>query len=179
MYRRAFPDCFSMISWGRPSKLLLLYPEKDTYLSKRFMLTCLSVFQFQFHRWGCKRKACTIFISKQRWKLPKSGSWKGLNHLTYPFLDLCVELFLLRYGIIDMCMLIFVYQQASQQVAKPFYDTKVQPSTLIPKQVGNMYTASLYAAFASLIHNKASTLVKISNLIICPFAYHLGALVHN
>nr|AGQ04158.1 hydroxymethylglutaryl-CoA synthase [Lavandula angustifolia] len=49
-------------------------------------------------------------------------------------------------------------EKASQQVAKPFYDAKVQPSTLIPKQVGNMYTASLYAAFASLIHNKGNTL---------------------
>ncbi|XP_022882088.1 hydroxymethylglutaryl-CoA synthase-like [Olea europaea var. sylvestris] len=49
-------------------------------------------------------------------------------------------------------------EKASQQVAKPFYETKVQPSTLIPKQVGNMYTASIYAAFASLIHNKNSTL---------------------
>lgn len=45
-------------------------------------------------------------------------------------------------------------EKASQQVAKPLYDAMVQPSTLIPKQVGNMYTASLYAAFASLIHNK-------------------------
>ncbi|KAK3016912.1 hypothetical protein RJ639_006517 [Escallonia herrerae] len=33
-----------------------------------------------------------------------------------------------------------------------------KPSTLIPKQVGNMYTASLYAAFASLLHNKHSSL---------------------
>ncbi|KAK4488225.1 hypothetical protein RD792_003970 [Penstemon davidsonii] len=49
-------------------------------------------------------------------------------------------------------------EKASQQVAKPFYDSKVQPSTLIPKQVGNMYTASIYAAFASLLHNKNSSL---------------------
>ncbi|GAU20682.1 hypothetical protein TSUD_230960 [Trifolium subterraneum] len=49
-------------------------------------------------------------------------------------------------------------EKASQQVAKPLYDEKVQPSTLIPKQVGNMYTASIYAAFASLIHNKHSSL---------------------
>ncbi|KAJ7952388.1 3-hydroxy-3-methylglutaryl coenzyme A synthase [Quillaja saponaria] len=49
-------------------------------------------------------------------------------------------------------------EKASQQVAKPLYDAKVQPTTLIPKQVGNMYTASLYAAFASLIHNKHSSL---------------------
>ncbi|KAF8032947.1 hypothetical protein BT93_D1743 [Corymbia citriodora subsp. variegata] len=49
-------------------------------------------------------------------------------------------------------------EKASQQVAKPLYDAMVQPSTLIPKQVGNMYTASLYAAFVSLIHNKHSSL---------------------
>ncbi|WMV43783.1 hypothetical protein MTR67_037168 [Solanum verrucosum] len=48
--------------------------------------------------------------------------------------------------------------EASQQVAKPLYDEKVEPTTLIPKQVGNMYTASLYAAFASLLHNKHDTL---------------------
>ncbi|KAL5554863.1 hypothetical protein UlMin_037099 [Ulmus minor] len=49
-------------------------------------------------------------------------------------------------------------EKLSQQVAKPLYDAKVQPTTLIPKQVGNMYTASLYAAFASLLHNKNSEL---------------------
>nr|CAD1835437.1 unnamed protein product [Ananas comosus var. bracteatus] len=49
-------------------------------------------------------------------------------------------------------------EKASQQVAKHSYDKKVQPSTLLPKQVGNMYTASLYAAFASLIHDKHKTL---------------------
>ncbi|MBA0845232.1 hypothetical protein Goarm_023014 [Gossypium armourianum] len=54
--------------------------------------------------------------------------------------------------------LTFMHLQASQQVSKPLYDAKVQPTTLIPKQVGNMYTASLYAAFASLLHNKNSEL---------------------
>ncbi|KAK1306851.1 Hydroxymethylglutaryl-CoA synthase [Acorus calamus] len=49
-------------------------------------------------------------------------------------------------------------EKASQQVAKRLYDAKVQPSILLPKQVGNMYTASIYAAFASVIHNKHSTL---------------------
>ncbi|KAK2985068.1 hypothetical protein RJ640_022946 [Escallonia rubra] len=49
-------------------------------------------------------------------------------------------------------------EKATQRVAKHSYDAKVQPSTLIPKQVGNMYTASLYAAFASLLHNKHSSL---------------------
>ncbi|KAM0935775.1 putative hydroxymethylglutaryl-CoA synthase [Dioscorea sansibarensis] len=48
--------------------------------------------------------------------------------------------------------------QTSQQVAKHLYDAKVQPSTLLPKQAGNMYTASLYAALASVLHNKHSTL---------------------
>ena len=58
----------------------------------------------------------------------------------------------MTYNILDL--------QASQQVAKPLYDEKVQPTTLVPKQVGNMYTASLYAAFVSLIHNKHSSLVN-------------------
>ncbi|XP_019172740.1 PREDICTED: hydroxymethylglutaryl-CoA synthase-like [Ipomoea nil] len=49
-------------------------------------------------------------------------------------------------------------EKASQQVAKPLYDAKVQPATLVPKQIGNMYTASLYAAFISLLHNKHDTL---------------------
>ncbi|KAL3738081.1 hypothetical protein ACJRO7_019586 [Eucalyptus globulus] len=44
-------------------------------------------------------------------------------------------------------------QAVSLQVAKPLHDEKVQSSTLIPKQIGNTYTPSLYAAFASLIHN--------------------------
>ncbi|CAN6290890.1 unnamed protein product [Urochloa humidicola] len=49
-------------------------------------------------------------------------------------------------------------EKASQQVAKSLYESKVQPTTLIPKQVGNMYTASLYAAFASVIYNRHETL---------------------
>ena len=52
-----------------------------------------------------------------------------------------------------------LFLQVSQQLAKTYYDAKVQPTTLVPKQVGNMYTASLYAAFASLVHNKHSDLV--------------------
>lgn len=46
-------------------------------------------------------------------------------------------------------------------MAKALYDAKVGPSTLLPKQVGNMYTASLYAALLSVIHNKHATLVII------------------
>lgn len=62
---------------------------------------------------------------------------------------------MLKFGALADTM----HRQVSQQLAKSLYDTKVQPSTLIPKQVGNMYTASLYAALASLIHNKHSELV--------------------
>ncbi|KAL1333657.1 hypothetical protein HN51_062522 [Arachis hypogaea] len=51
-------------------------------------------------------------------------------------------------------------EKVSQQVVKPLYDEKVQPGTLIPKQIGNTYTASLYAAFISLLHNKNSTLAS-------------------
>lgn len=72
-------------------------------------------------------------------------------------------------------------EKASQQVAKSLYDEKVQPTTLIPKQVGNMYTASLYAAFASLLHNKNSTLADQrvimfsygSGLSATMFSFHL------
>ncbi|KAJ4954837.1 hypothetical protein NE237_011620 [Protea cynaroides] len=62
-------------------------------------------------------------------------------------------------------------EKASQQAAKNLYDMKVQPTTLLPKQVGNMYTASLYAAFASLIHNKHSSLVGKRVII---FSYGSG-----
>ncbi|XP_048320179.1 hydroxymethylglutaryl-CoA synthase [Ziziphus jujuba] len=62
-------------------------------------------------------------------------------------------------------------EKLSQQIAKPLYDAKVQPTTLLPKQVGNMYTASLYAAFASVIHNKHSTLA--GNRVVM-FSYGSG-----
>ncbi|KAG8050500.1 hypothetical protein GUJ93_ZPchr0009g1978 [Zizania palustris] len=49
-------------------------------------------------------------------------------------------------------------EKASQQVAKHLYDIKVGPSTLLPKQIGNMYTASLYAALASVVYDKHGSL---------------------
>ncbi|MBA0826960.1 hypothetical protein Goarm_011771 [Gossypium armourianum] len=65
-----------------------------------------------------------------------------------------------QFSISDADYIVFhsPYNKVSQQVSKSLYAAKVQPTTLIPKQVGNMYTASLYAAFASLIHNKNSEL---------------------
>ncbi|CAN1186287.1 Hydroxymethylglutaryl-CoA synthase [Linum perenne] len=62
-------------------------------------------------------------------------------------------------------------EKVAQQVAKPLYDAKVQPTTLIPKQVGNMYTASIYAAFASLLHNKNS---ELAGKRVLMFSYGSG-----
>ncbi|EFJ16163.1 hypothetical protein SELMODRAFT_228892 [Selaginella moellendorffii] len=62
-------------------------------------------------------------------------------------------------------------EKATQDIAKPDYNLKVVPSTLIPKQVGNMYCAALYAALASLIHNKAEEL--LGNTILM-FSYGSG-----
>lgn len=70
--------------------------------------------------------------------------------------------------------------QVAQQVAKPLYAKKVEPTTLVPKQIGNTYTASLYSAFASLIHNKHSELVStlgISIFHLALISYYLGNLV--
>uniref|UniRef100_A0A7C9DCJ0 Hydroxymethylglutaryl-CoA synthase n=1 Tax=Opuntia streptacantha TaxID=393608 RepID=A0A7C9DCJ0_OPUST len=62
-------------------------------------------------------------------------------------------------------------EKISQQIAKSLYDEKVQPTALIPKQIGNTYTASLYSAFASLIHNKHTSLA--GNRVIM-FSYGSG-----
>ncbi|KAI9082741.1 hypothetical protein K1719_035315 [Acacia pycnantha] len=48
----------------------------------------------------------------------------------------------------------------SQQISRPLYDSKVEPATMIPKQVCDMYTASFYAAFVSLIQSKHDTLMN-------------------
>lgn len=47
----------------------------------------------------------------------------------------------------------------------------MKPATLIPKQLGNMYTASIYAAFASLIHNKSDSLVCIAFTLLTKCFY--------
>jgi len=49
-------------------------------------------------------------------------------------------------------------EKVSQQVGKKQYDEKVGPTTMLPKELGNMYCASLYAGLATLVHNKASSL---------------------
>ncbi|XP_010676575.2 hydroxymethylglutaryl-CoA synthase [Beta vulgaris subsp. vulgaris] len=62
-------------------------------------------------------------------------------------------------------------EKVAQQVAKPLYDKKVQPTTLVPKQIGNTYTASLYSALASLIHNKHS---ELAGKRVLMFSYGSG-----
>lgn len=49
-------------------------------------------------------------------------------------------------------------EKISQQVGKPLYNAKVEPATLLPKQIGNMYCASLYGGLVSLLHQKAGVL---------------------
>ncbi|KAI5064236.1 hypothetical protein GOP47_0020906 [Adiantum capillus-veneris] len=62
-------------------------------------------------------------------------------------------------------------EKISQQVGKPLYATKVEPATLIPKQVGNMYCASLYGGLVSLLHQKAGALEGKRTLM---FSYGSG-----
>ncbi|XP_078440515.1 hydroxymethylglutaryl-CoA synthase / HMG-CoA synthase / 3-hydroxy-3-methylglutaryl coenzyme A synthase [Wolffia australiana] len=62
-------------------------------------------------------------------------------------------------------------EKVSQLVAKNLYEEKVQPSTLLPKQVGNMYTASIYAALISVLHNKH---VSLNGQRILMFSYGSG-----
>jgi 3-hydroxy-3-methylglutaryl CoA synthase len=62
--------------------------------------------------------------------------------------------------------------QVSQQVAKKQYDEKVGPTILLPKELGNMYYASLYASLATLVHNKASSLVIITTSILLVLSFN-------
>ena len=48
-------------------------------------------------------------------------------------------------------------------ISKPAYKTKVQPTTVIPKAIGNMYTASLYASLVSLLAVEGDRLVCLSS----------------
>lgn len=106
--------------------------------------------------WGHKRKVGPFCSLDWWWELPEPWSWEGCL-----IFRTNLNLYIVQSvpdGETDKWTEINL--QASQQAAKPLYDAKVQPTTLVPKQVGNMYTASLYAAFASLIHNKHNTLVS-------------------
>ena len=46
-------------------------------------------------------------------------------------------------------------EKAFGSLAAADYKSKVGPSTLLPQNLGNSYTASLYAGLLSLVYNKA------------------------
>eukprot|EP00285_Hemiselmis_virescens_P017387 CAMPEP_0173392420 /NCGR_PEP_ID=MMETSP1356-20130122/19527_1 /TAXON_ID=77927 ORGANISM="Hemiselmis virescens, Strain PCC157" /NCGR_SAMPLE_ID=MMETSP1356 /ASSEMBLY_ACC=CAM_ASM_000847 /LENGTH=492 /DNA_ID=CAMNT_0014350211 /DNA_START=73 /DNA_END=1547 /DNA_ORIENTATION=- len=44
-------------------------------------------------------------------------------------------------------------EKAFTEIARPMYKDKVEPSVLLPQELGNSYTASMYTGLLSLIHN--------------------------
>lgn len=61
--------------------------------------------------------------------------------------------------------------KAFMELSKPLYQAKVAPSTLLPKELGNTYTASLYAGLASLVFSQAS---ELEGKRILMFSYGSG-----
>lgn len=49
-------------------------------------------------------------------------------------------------------------EKAAVAVSKPYYATKIAPGITIPQQLGNMYTASLYAGLMSIVSNERAAL---------------------
>jgi 3-hydroxy-3-methylglutaryl CoA synthase len=49
-------------------------------------------------------------------------------------------------------------EQASVTASRQEYNDKVAPSTLFPRELGNLYTGSLYSGLASLIYNSHQAL---------------------
>jgi len=43
--------------------------------------------------------------------------------------------------------------------SNPYYNEKVEPGTLLSKELGNLYCASIYCGLISLIHNKRDELI--------------------
>lgn len=62
-------------------------------------------------------------------------------------------------------------EQAFVRLSGPLYAEKVAPSTLLPQNIGNTYTASLYAGLVSLIATKGSELAGKQMLL---FSYGSG-----
>eukprot|EP00475_Leptophrys_vorax_P030191 TRINITY_DN4505_c0_g1_i1.p1 TRINITY_DN4505_c0_g1~~TRINITY_DN4505_c0_g1_i1.p1 ORF type:complete len:495 (-),score=139.04 TRINITY_DN4505_c0_g1_i1:108-1514(-) len=62
-------------------------------------------------------------------------------------------------------------QKAFGNISKKQYVSKVGPTTVIPKNIGNMYSASLYASFVSLVAEQGEKLV--GNRILM-FSYGSG-----
>ncbi len=62
-------------------------------------------------------------------------------------------------------------EQAAVAVTKGAYNKLTAPSTLVPKRLGNLYTASLYAGLVSLVHTQAAKLA--GKRVLC-FSYGSG-----
>ena len=62
-------------------------------------------------------------------------------------------------------------EKALLALSKAAYDSTVRPSTLLPQQLGNMYTASLYAGLISLLHTEGRQLA--GKRVLC-FSYGSG-----
>jgi len=64
--------------------------------------------------------------------------------------------------------------KAFMDLSKPLYQTKVTPSTVLPKELGNTYTGSLYAGFCSLLFHKGDDLVG-KRLVLFSYGSGLAA----
>lgn len=62
-------------------------------------------------------------------------------------------------------------EKAAVAVSKQWYPTKVAPGITIPQQLGNMYTASLYAGLMSLVANERE---KLAGKRLLMFSYGSG-----
>ena len=57
-------------------------------------------------------------------------------------------------------------------LSKPIFAAKAAPGTVLPKAIGNTYTASLYTSLASLLSEKGKTLVSDdSSFLISHFSF--------
>jgi len=62
--------------------------------------------------------------------------------------------------------------KAFAKASKPLYKQKVEPSTVLPKAIGNCYTASVYCALISLLVEKDA--VHLQNANVLTFSYGSG-----
>lgn len=62
--------------------------------------------------------------------------------------------------------------KAFQKASKKLYNEKVGPSTILPKAIGNCYSASVYIALASLIVESEAT--KLQDSKVLTFSYGSG-----
>lgn len=57
-------------------------------------------------------------------------------------------------------------EQAYVKASRVEYQQKVAPSTLLPRELGNLYTGSVFSGLASLIYNLDQTPLKVRVQVI-------------